>query len=80
MQSLTVQADVVHRIQFCAGKFCANAAPLTMTQQLEFNQHFNEGNLLAAPSKRESDSIQKNPSLSTHSFAQNKHARSIRTQ
>ncbi len=49
MHSLIAQADVVHHIQFCAGKFCAATAPLSITQQLELNQQFEEGNLAEAP-------------------------------
>ncbi len=49
MQSLVVQADVVHHIQFCAGQFCAATAPLSISQQLELNQQFEEGNLVATP-------------------------------
>ena len=51
MQSLSVLADVTHHIQFCTGNFCAETTPLTITQQLELNQHFAEGNLLASPIK-----------------------------
>ncbi len=49
MQSLIVQAEVVHHIQFCAGQFCAATAPLSISQQLELNQQFEEGNLVATP-------------------------------
>jgi hypothetical protein len=49
MQCLNVQADVTHHIQFCAGQFCANRKPLTMAQQLELNQQFEEGNLRRTP-------------------------------
>gem|GEM_PF-4546003 len=50
IQPLITEADVVHRIRFCAGKFCATTAPLSISQQLEFNQQFAEGNLRANPS------------------------------
>ncbi|MCH9697228.1 MAG: hypothetical protein K0U68_03910 [Gammaproteobacteria bacterium] len=50
LQAFSVQAEVVHRIQFCAGKFCANTAPLTIAQQLELNQQYESGNLLSRPS------------------------------
>ena len=49
MQSVAVQADVKHQIRFCAGKFCATASPLTISQQLEINQQFVEGNLIDKP-------------------------------
>lgn len=49
MHCLSVQADVTHHIQFCAGQFCANSKPLTMAQQLEINQQFEEGNLRREP-------------------------------
>lgn len=49
MQSLFVQAEVVHHIQFCVGQFCATTAPLSISQQLELNQQFEEGNLVATP-------------------------------
>ena len=50
MHSLNTQAEVVHHIQFCAGNFCTSNKPLTMAQQLELNQQFEEGNLRSAPS------------------------------
>lgn len=46
---MTAQAEVIHRIQFCAGKFCASKAPLTIAQQLELNQQYESGNLISKP-------------------------------
>lgn len=51
MQCLVVQAEVTHHVQFCAGKFCAATAPLSIAQQLELNQQYEEGNLVAKPSR-----------------------------
>lgn len=46
MQTVTVSADVIHRVRFCAGKFCATPSSLNLAQQLELNQQFSEGNLV----------------------------------
>lgn len=56
MQSLAVHAEVVHHIQFCVGQFCAATAPLSISQQLELNQQFEEGNLVTAPTTRSLES------------------------
>ena len=49
MQSLTAQADVVHHIRFCAGKFCAVPKPFSISLQVEMNRRFRDGSLVAAP-------------------------------
>jgi hypothetical protein len=58
MQCLSVQADITHHIQFCTGQFCANSKPLTIAQQLELNQQFEEGNLRRAPTLVDTDNPQ----------------------
>ncbi|MEE9346177.1 MAG: hypothetical protein V3U88_11280 [Methylococcales bacterium] len=64
LQSLSVQADVTHHIKFCVGNFCADTTPLTITQQLELNQQFEEGNLLASPTNIDTLSNQ-SPTITT---------------
>ncbi len=64
MLSLSTQAEVVHRIQFCAGNFCADSKPLTLAQQLELNQQFEEGNLRATPAIADSNNSQ-NPVITS---------------
>jgi hypothetical protein len=64
LQSLNVQADVTHHIQFCVGNFCAETTPLTITQQLELNQQFAEGNLLASATNIDTQSNQ-SPTITT---------------
>jgi hypothetical protein len=66
MQSTIIQADVKHQIRFCAGKFCGGVLPLTISQELEINQQFAEGNLINMPIQSKEITFQKADLRSTN--------------
>lgn len=49
--SKDLQAEVVHKVRFCRGIICSklDQKPLSIGLQLELNQRFNEGGLIAIP-------------------------------